>query len=204
TPPTGGAATRDPHWLVSLGQQEEKVRLGLLVLGVALAVVPFLVWYNFKFDRPVTFSWGVGLVVVTLGTAGLSALLATQPLNRTERARVLVLTLLGGYGLLTALLGILLPFYEYSTVFAGGIKEWRDKPGPLLWCLAAVVGGLVLMFLAVQATQGAERASPVMRRLLFGYNTVLGGLLLVLILGLFNVAVYLTAGPLAIFSRSFD
>src|SRR5262249_33465704 len=49
-----------------------------------------------------------------------------------------------------------------------------------------------------------ERASAGMRRLLYGYNAALTGLLLLAILGLLNVLAYVHLWPFTLFAKSLD
>ena len=60
------------------------------------------------------------------------------------------------------------------------------------------------MFLSLQAARGVERVSANMRRLLYGYNAVLTGLLLLAILGLINVLAYVHVPPFTLFSKQID
>src|SRR5262249_36202074 len=60
-----------------------------------------------------------------------------------------------------------------------------------LWvCLLALFGGLALMFVSLLPARAVERSDPALRRLLYGYNAVLTGLLMVVILAVVNILVY--------------
>ena len=62
------------------------------------------------------------------------------------------------------------------------------------WVLAALaifLAGLALMFVAMQPARAEERSSVALRRLLYGTNAVLTGLLVLLLLAVVNVIVFL-------------
>jgi hypothetical protein len=60
-----------------------------------------------------------------------------------------------------------------------------------------------VMFISLALARGDEHSSSSYRRLLYGYNTVLTGCLLLLILIIANVIVYIPWGPLAFFNNTF-
>src|SRR5437868_2536046 len=63
--------------------------------------------------------------------------------------------------------------------------------GALLVALAVLLAGLAIMFVSLQVVRSEERTSAVLRRLVYGYNAVLTGVLLLLILTVVNVLVTL-------------
>src|SRR5205823_11808814 len=65
----------------------------------------------------------------------------------------------------------------------------RDKAWHVLVALAVLIAGLAIMFVSLQVVRSAERSSAVLRRMVYGYNAVLTGLLLLLILTVVNVLV---------------
>jgi hypothetical protein len=89
-------------------------------------------------------------------------------------------------------------------VFSGGLKEWRANPSALTWTGLSLFGGLILMFGSLLLARGFERTSPNLRRLLYGYNAVLGAILLVAVLGLINVLPYTRVGPFKGLMRTYD
>jgi gliding motility-associatede transport system auxiliary component len=104
--------------------------------------------------------------------------------------RLFVLGFAAFNGLVLAILGLGLAAHWWDKYL-----EWlRGEPGPDIWkvytSLLAVFGGLAAMFMGLQAGRGQEHADPIMRRLLYGYNTVLGAILLGAILVLLNGLAY--------------
>src|SRR5437016_5366264 len=77
-------------------------------------------------------------------------------------------------------------------------------PRPLPPDVRRKVGIGLLIAAGLLLGRPAERASAGMRRLLYGYNAVLGGLLLLSILGVANLLASVRVGPLGFFSRQWD
>src|SRR5579875_3061369 len=84
---------------------------------------------------------------------------------------------------------------NYPEIFTGGPKSWRSHGWEVGRCVAALIGGLVLMFLALQLARPVQRTSMSMRRWLYGYNTILSTLLLLFILILVNLLPYTAVKP---------
>jgi hypothetical protein len=164
----------------------------LISSGLRLTLGPVVAW--------------LAACAVAASYAGFSRWSAREGAQMTEaeRLRFRLLALGGTIGLLTTFLGFVLPFTTYASVFAGGMKEWRQNPAALAVTGLAMFGGLVLMFVSLQLARGAERSSLTMRRLLYGYNAVLTTLLLAAILGLVNLLAYSRVGPFAFFQKTFD
>jgi hypothetical protein len=159
----------------------------LLVVGVGVLA------YYFRWDYLSVCVGGALLALITL-FAGLWQLLREpEAMAELDAARILVLAVGGLAGLTVALLGLALSWrwWEFVTSWleVGQGKEfWRV--GLAFLC---ILGGLAAMFVSLQFTRSEERTNPVFRRLLYGFNAVLTGLLLLAILGLVNVLVYLKA-----------
>src|SRR5262249_55930416 len=112
-------------------------------------------------------------------------------LNEADRVRVLVLLITAQIGFFAALLGLCLPFTDrLRNKFAAGPDEWGNHRGALFLCGGLLLGGLVLMFIGLQLARRLERTRTGLRRLLYGYNAVLGALLVALGLGLVNALAY--------------
>jgi hypothetical protein len=203
-PGNASPATEDIYGRLAAQQP----KLGNAVFGVAaaLAAIPIVNVALYRWDSRLVFIWGVALTVFAFGV-GLWNLLAQTGDNvreRGDRLRLMVLIVLGGVGLLTALLGLLLPFSsspysvtDYSEIFRGGVAKWRERANAwaLARCGAALLGGLILMFLGLLQARAFERTNPSLRRILYGYNAVLTSLLLILIVVLINLLPYSGVRP---------
>ena len=185
---------------------------GAVSAGVGAGGVLFLLYCLWRVVR-LGFSSALGPVFAwALACAAVAGYVATarwvvrrdERTTEGERLRFRLLVLGGGLGLLTALLGLALPFTTYYETFSGGLKQWRENPAALVWTAAALFGGLTLTFVSLQLTRGVERTSSSMRQFLYGYNAVLTTLVLAIILGLVNVLAYSRVGPFNFFTTAFD
>jgi hypothetical protein len=153
---------------------------------------------------PLRVEWLTLLSVVALAVALVNLLYNPAKVSPGEKLR-LVLVLLGGLlGICTAAYGFLLPFTEYSSVFGGGFTEWRKNPGAIFWTVLPFLGGLMVAFFSLLLTSGLERSSATARRVLYGYNAVLAGVLLLFICLLLNVLPYSGVWPFNVLSKTAD
>src|SRR5437762_5828846 len=103
---------------------------------------------------------------------------------------MIVLLAGGGFGLLLALLTVC-QAWIWRPVFFGGLPAWRGPQAWQLWlCAYLELVGLVLMFVCLNLARADVRANPVLRRALYGYNAVLMGLLLAVLLVVLNIIVF--------------
>jgi ABC-type uncharacterized transport system len=150
-------------------------------------------------SKPV-FLWGV---VLTGLFAVAGSLLLTPQARESVYLRVLVMSIGCAVGFITLLLGFVLPLTVYSSTIAKGLEAWRENWPAVVWPGLAIFGSLVLMFATLQLGRGMERRSQNIRRLVYGYNAILTGLLLLSVLGLVNVIAY--AEPFTrFFGKPFD
>src|SRR6266851_2692311 len=152
--------------------------------------------------------WGGALALIFMGAA-IWYLLSeeTSPLSAIDATRLMVLTVGGLCGLVTVLfVGLALPYFEWWSVFIGSTETWRKEWGKIGVTMLALFGGLALMFASLQLARADERSSAGLRRLLYGYNAVLTGLLVLAILVVLNVSTYVSQIPAwgAFFSKPSD
>jgi len=165
----------------------------LLVFAVLMLGVPG--YLAVRADRvtdaigPV-FLWGGLLSAV--GLAGGVALLVQEDAYAADEVRFrLTVGIVGGLlGLVCTLLGFALPLLVYRETLLGGLTAWQTNWQAIVLSALPLVGGLALMFVSLQAGRRVERQSQNVRRLIYGYNTVLTSLLLVAVLALPNVLAY--------------
>ncbi|MHB1422326.1 MAG: Gldg family protein [Gemmataceae bacterium] len=195
--------------------KRRQIAYGLIGAGVALSAIPISNVALYGGQSLAFLLWGVALslFVTSVGFVYLLMLPAPTVREEADRLRMIALLVLGGAGLLTALLGFVLPFSstpltvtDYHGIFAGGVSKWheRENAAALLRCGAALIGGLVVMFLGLMQARTFERTSPNLRRLLYGYNAVLSSLLLVLIMVLVNMLPYSGAWPFSYANQAID
>jgi hypothetical protein len=195
--------------------KQQKIAYVLIAAGLALLAIPVSNVALYRWQSLAVFIWGaaLSLFVVGVGLWNLLSPVRGGPQEVADRLRETVLLVLAGVGLLTALLGLVLPFSsqpfsltDYPDLFAGGIRKWRERENA--WAVtrvvAALLGGLVLMFIGLAQARAYERTSPNLRRLLYGYNAILTTILLVLIVGLLNLLPYSGVQPFSYANEPMD
>ncbi len=107
-----------------------------------------------------------------------------------SKMRVLVLVVGGCFGFILAG-GALARAVIWSSDVFGGMRAWQGERSWHLWLCAYVeLIGLAIMFASLLSARPDVRTSAVLRRVLYGYNAVLTGLLLLATLVVFNIVVY--------------
>jgi hypothetical protein len=206
-----GGANTPPSVLDRLAANPRQVGIAVGVAGLLLAIIPIYLYARSDSLWPVwpVFTWGLCVSLVALAHA--AAFLVPMDgagrlgqMTPTERVRAYLFSLGGVLGALTAVLGLLLPFTQYSEVFGSDLKVWRQSPGALVLTALALFGGLTLIFVTFQLARGVQRSSVLMRRFLYLYNAVFSSLLLLFILILFNVLALSHVGAFEFFTTNYD
>ncbi len=180
-PESGGLV----NWLAA---NRGRAGIFLAVLGAAILVVPVLLvaYYHWDF-LPVVISTGaLGLLVIAVGVM-LNFLAAEE--GDADRVRMLVLVLGGCGGLLIAVSGASLSYLWWNYLTNWLRDEDREGVWRILVALLTILAGLAVMFAALQTARAEERTNPALRRLVFGYNAVLSGVLLLILLAVVNAFV---------------
>jgi hypothetical protein len=202
-PPRPGAGR--PQGLEALVPYRQQFTYALVVVAALLLVYPLVLLAREGVTGATgnpRFYWLVALFVIAAAGAAFNA--AYQGLSEVEKLRALLMGLGGAAGFATVVFGLALPWTTYREVFGGGVSEWRANPWPLTWTALAVLGGLALMFASLQLARDVERTSGTLRRILYGFNAVLGTLLLLAILGLVNVLAYVSVAPFSYAKEPWD
>jgi hypothetical protein len=207
-----------------LARNRKQTGYALLVIAALFALIPLWMVYHYKLarvkpaetvgaeekqpeeakaapDRELRYVavmlWGGLLALIFMG-AGVWYLLSEEigTFNVADATRLMVLTIGGLSGLVTVLLiGLALPYFEWWNIFVGGVESWRKEWWRIGITMLALFGGLALMFASLQLARADERSSPGLRRLLYGYNAVLTGFLVLAILIVLNVSTYISVVP---------
>ncbi len=115
------------------------------------------------------------------------------------KVRSLVLVVGGVAGLIITLATLSRAILWRQDVFLGGLGAWQGSEGWRVWlCAYTGIIGLALMFGSLLLGMVDVRAHAVLRRVLYGYNALLTGLLFLAILIVFNIVFY------TLFPYSFD
>jgi hypothetical protein len=194
-----------PSWLDALVPYRQQITYALVVVAGLLIIYPLIMLtrdgVTGATSRP-RFYWLVALFLIAVAGSVFNA--TFRELSEVDKVRVLLMALGGLVGFATFAFGLALPWTTFKEVFSGGVSKWRAEPRALVWTGLAVFGGLILMFASLQLARGVERTSGPMRRMLYGFNAVLGTLLLVAILGLVNVLAYVSVAPFSYAKENFD
>lgn len=162
---------------------------GFLVAAVVIAglTIGGAGWWVPELMGPIIIA-GTWLTITFL-TAGTERLFhKPKPGTELDVARLLLLGIggLAGWGITKA--GFALGYLWWDNILnwlnaeGPGEKSWRG-----LVVLLVIVVGLGTMFVSLQLGRTDERSNAFIRRLLYGYNTALAGLLLIAILLVLNV-----------------
>ncbi|MBI1915768.1 MAG: Gldg family protein [Planctomycetes bacterium] len=205
------------RWIAGRQHLLSLLLLGLSALFAALVVVQLILSRRDEGGNLPVGAWAGAMTLLCLG-GGLYLTFeqqtGAQP-GQEGRYRLLVLLLGGLAGLVTFLLGVWLPLGPWAAFIVPGetetgvaavplLKVWRENWWRIAVCGLSVVGGLAIMLVSLQLARSVERVSAGMRRLLYGYNAGLTGLLLLAILGLLNVLSYVYLWPFTLFAAQVD
>ncbi|GIW82192.1 MAG: hypothetical protein KatS3mg105_3999 [Gemmatales bacterium] len=176
------------------------------LFGVALligALLVLLLSQQRTWDASVVAVFG-GLIASILVAAGIALIVSetSKPTMTSLRIGILIVGASCGFLLWFASLVLLLfppgqgiPNKWWATV-TGGIDAWQGEEWWRLWVfLAMLVGGLAIMFVSMLPARTEIYTNPIVRRIIFGYNAVLGTLLVAGNLIILNIltATYLPA-----------
>src|SRR5262245_53363158 len=179
-----------PSWLEQVDHRRDEASYGLVGLGAISAVLA--VFFNYRsWDNYYVLVLALYWAAAVFMAAGLWFRFHDRAtLSRSEATRILLLLLTGliGIDLFLATFGSVYLWRE--TVFAGW-EEWQGKGGWRIWVIALLAAsGPALILLGLIATRSDEHSQPLLRRLFYGFNAVLAGQLVLLILLLLNVLGY--------------
>jgi hypothetical protein len=185
-----GTFSQKDALLESLARHRERVAYALLgcagVVVILAAVLGFQTRWSYLPEI-------VGGVLVALVTAGAGLWLKqprTQPVS-VDQMRLVLVVVGGVAGFVIALVTVIRIILWWNEVFAGGMNKWQEPGAYRLWlCGYAEIIGLSLMFASLMLARSEIRSSALIRRLVYGYNAVLTGLLLLVTLGVVNIIVY--------------
>jgi hypothetical protein len=183
--------TPTPGLIAWLSGSRAASGVALMLGGIAALAVPvtLVAKYGTEFLPAVILTSALGLLWLIAGVWQRAR--TPSPGREADEARYLVLAVGGLTGLLTALLGAALAYQWWDYLVDWLRLGKREEAWRVLLALAVLLAGLAVMFLSLQTVRTEERSSAGLRRLLYGYNAVLTGLLLLIILTVANVLVAL-------------
>src|SRR5262245_5691487 len=142
-------------------------------------------------DYQIASIWVGGLALLALLSA---AWLYTQPADpAAPEATPLteVLAFGGTAGLLTALFGAVLGYRWHQSLVQWVASDDSREAQWVLLAAAVFLAGLLIMFVSLQLARTEQRTNATLRRVLYGFNTVFVGLLLLLVLIAVNVFAFI-------------
>jgi hypothetical protein len=113
---------------------------------------------------------------------------------------VAVGTLLGK-GLLLATVYVV---FTNLAIVLGGLELWSQNRWTLILIMFLGLAGFGVLFGLLFLLRGEERTNPTLRRLIYGYNTVLTGILLFGVLAVVNFLIYVPITPFKAVNKTYD
>lgn len=191
TPPETASRPSLFQWMA---HHKAEVAYALLATGGILMVLPLWLALKYRGDYLPTAIMTTALAVIPLAVGLWQLLRPGDPEPQIATSRLLALAVGGLFGFGVVLVAAALAYQWWDTL-VGGVKEWQGPNAWRLWlCVGILLVGLALVFVSLQLGRTEERSNHLLRRLLYGYNAVLTGILLCTILIVVNVlvSVYLT------------
>src|SRR5579885_2949346 len=180
-----------PDWMEVLDRNRQNISYALLGVGAALLVAAAVLMWKFGWGQAALIA---GLLLFGLTSLGCGLWYQQAPaggLSGKDSSRLLALTVGGVFGLAVTI-GAVWQTYLWWRFVSGGTEVWQGAEGWHIWLLAALfLVGLAVMFFSLLLARSEESDNPTLRRLLYGYNAVLSGLLVLGILVALNVLAYL-------------
>jgi hypothetical protein len=177
-------------FLAFLRQYRQPVSYALLAAVPLLALIPIWMIYKYQAEYAPVAVWGAMLALIALACGLALRLGRLEEGNEIEALRGFVLAVGGLSGLVTWLLSLSLA-YRWRATLLGGLEAWQGSEGWRLWvCVLTMIAGLALMFLSLLPARAAVHSNVTLRRLVYGYNAALTGLLLLAVLMVANVLIY--------------
>src|SRR5262249_25406195 len=104
----------------------------------------------------------------------------------------------------TFILGGFLTYHWWTLAYAGGPELWRKQWLAIALSQGAMIAGMVLMFVSMQAARGRERSNATLRLLLYGTNAVTMGWLLLSVRAALNGLASSRMPPFPAFDKNVD
>lgn len=179
------------NWLETLTRKKEAVAYALFGAAAALLALALILSLKFGWE-----TWpeagGCGFLACVFFIGGVwYRTRESDNLTDLDATRILVLAM-GGFLGFTIAVATMARAIRWWDFMVGGMEVWQSKEGWHVWvCAIAELVGLAIMFASLLLARTEERSTPILRRLLYGSNAVLTGLLLLAILLVVNVLVYM-------------
>lgn len=168
------------------------LKLLMLIVG-AVAIVAFIaIAYQHRANRTYM-EWIPELAaLVFLSVLCLSCVIWLNTGQFDEVGmRVFVLVFGGSLGGILFVYAVARAYLWRQDIFLGGIPSWQGATAWRFWLVAYIqIVALILMFVSFNLARTDIRANVTLRRVMYGYDTILQALLLVEVLAVGNVVIY--------------
>jgi hypothetical protein len=182
--------TQLPPWLEKVDRHRTETSIAMNALGGLCGIIGAVILIWLKDINPLA---GISSLIAFSVFIGVGAWLTyheSTELKPGDAVRISLLLTCGLIGLDVFLTGIGYMFVWRDTIF-GGWEEWQGKDGWRFYVVAGLVfAGPVLILTSLIVTRTEEHSQPMLRRLFYGFNAVLAGQLVLLILLVLNVVGY--------------
>jgi hypothetical protein len=166
------------------------IRVGLFVLFLVAIALFLVLTFHYQLGSEYWPEMAAILLFSTLCLA-LGLWVITQSGVDSFTLRMFVLIFGGATGLILFLMTLGRAWVWRHELFLGGISAWQGERAWQFWMLVYLqLIALALMFGSLLLARADVRSNVVLRRVLFGYNTLLEGLLLLEMLIVLNVVFY--------------
>lgn len=190
-----------------LAARRKIIGIALIVLGAIIAVTPTIITWIWLNNNPPTSEENAPTTATIMtdfaGTVAVNSILALLVIGvgiaflilrddapvLPAQLLMLVLILGGAGGLLIAMVGISLTSHWWELLTDWLARDKREGALKILIALAILLVGLAIMVVSLQVGRTEERTNPAVRRVVYGNNAVLTGLLLLLFLVVANILV---------------
>jgi hypothetical protein len=168
------------------------IRTALFLVGIvsigAFAIFAYQAYHSVGMTY---FPELVGLLLFSMLCLWMGLWLMSNPAPDPFATRVFVLVFGGSAGLILFVMTLARAVVWRDQVFFSGMAIWQGEESWQLWlCVYLQLIALALMFGSLLLARADIRTNAVLRRVLFGYNTILNGLLVVQMLLVINIVLY--------------
>jgi hypothetical protein len=166
------------------------IRTALLLTGVILVIVFAVLAFYYKVGLGY-FPELAGLLLFSMLCLAVGLWMTSINIPDPFTTRIFVLVFGGLTGLILFVMTLARAIAWREQVFLSGISTWQGEESWRLWLFVYLqMIALALMFGSLLLGRADIRANAVLRRVLFGYSTILNGLLLLEMLIILNIVFY--------------
>lgn len=166
------------------------IKMILIVLGVASLGTLGFIFYKQRSEFAAFFPELAALLFMSMLCLGCLLWLNTGQFDEFG-VRLFVLVFGGAAGLILFLMIVGRAYLWRQDIFLGGSTAWQGENAYRFWlCAYVLFAALVLMFVSFNLARADIRTHVALRRVMYGYDALVQGMLLVGILAILNIVIY--------------